>query len=161
MADTLQGNLKRLERLLQIHQTYVSVAEARVKQAEEEVRRLKDEETRTVDDIHALRTGIAHLQKATGHDIQASEKHIQLLQRRLDKLLHHIDTTVVILEERRKQWTEAMQEQEVVMNVKETRLREWEHERDRSDQKAQDEVSIGRYVRARINARHGGGGPKP
>src|SRR5207253_9144416 len=70
MKDGLRASLKRLERLVQIKQTYVSVAEANVKQAEGEVRQLETAENEIAGNIQHTQAEIAYLQTATGHDVQ-------------------------------------------------------------------------------------------
>jgi hypothetical protein len=43
-----------------------------------------------------------------------------------------------------------MKEQKVIEKLQERRLHQWEREDDVANRKAQDDVSIGRYVRTRI-----------
>jgi flagellar export protein FliJ len=150
MNDGLKGSLKRLERLFQIRQTYVSVAEAGVKQAEGEVRRLENEDTQVAGNIQDTQAGIAYLRTATGQDIQNGEKYIQLLQERRKAIRQSLETATGNLELRRAEWTEAMREQKIIEKVQERRLHQWEREDDVANQKSQDDMSIGRYVRTRI-----------
>ena len=53
------------------------------------------------------------------------------------------------LEQRRKEWTEAMREQKIIEKVQERRLHQWERQDDAAGQKSQDEMSVGRFVRTR------------
>jgi flagellar export protein FliJ len=150
MKDGLKGSLKRLERLSQIRQTYVSVAEAGVKQAEGEVRRLKTADTEVAGNIQDTQAGIAHIQTASGQDLQNGEKYIQALQHQRKLIRQSLETATGNLEQRRGDWTEAMREQKIIEKVQERRLHQWEREDDVANQKSQDDVSIGRYVRTRI-----------
>ena len=150
MSDNLKGSRKRLERLFQIRQTYVSVAEAGVKQAEGEVRRLENADTEVAGNIQETKAGIAYLQTATGQDIQNGENYIRALQHQRKQIRQSLETATSNLEERRGQWTEAMREQKIIENVQERRQHQWEREDDVANQKSQDDVSIGRYVRTRI-----------
>jgi flagellar export protein FliJ len=150
MKDRLKSSLKRLERLLQIRETYVSVAEAGVKRAEGEVRRLETAATEVEGNIQHNRAGIAYLQSATGSDVQNTEKYIQALHHH-QKLIHQsLETATTNLDKRRHEWTEAMREQKIIEKLQERRLHQWEREDDAANQKSQDDVSIGRYVRTRI-----------
>jgi flagellar export protein FliJ len=150
MSDGLKGSLKRLERLFQIRQTYVSVAEAGVKHAEGEVRRLETADTEVAGNIQHTQAGIAYLQTATGQDIQNGEKYIQALQHQRAAIRQSLETAAGNLEQARGEWTEAMREQKIIEKVQERRLHQWEHEDDVANQKSQDDISIGRYVRTRI-----------
>ena len=150
MSDGLKGSLKRLERLFQIRQTYVSVAEAGVKQAEGEVRRLETADSEAAGNIQHTQAGIAYLQTATGQDIQNGERYIQALQQERRVIQLSLETATGNLEQRRGEWTEAMREQRIIEKVQERRLHQWEREDDVANQKSQDDISIGRYVRTRI-----------
>src|SRR5438552_17903874 len=150
MSDGLKGSLKRLQRLSQIRQTYVSVAEAGVKQAEGEVRRLETADTEVAVNIQDTQAGIAYLQTATGQDIQNGEKYIQALQQQRKTIQLSLEKATGNLEQRRGEWTEAMREQKIIEKVQERRLHQWEREDDVANQKSQDDVSVGRYVRTRI-----------
>ncbi len=151
MSDGLKGSLQRLERLFQIRQTYVSVAEAGVKEAEDAIRGLETADTEVAGKIQHTQAGIAYLQTATGQDIQNSEKYIQALQQERRKIRQSLETATGNLERRRGEWTEAMREQKIIEKVQERRLHQWEHEDDVANQKAQDDITIGRYVRMRNN----------
>jgi flagellar export protein FliJ len=150
MSDGLKGSLKRLERLFQIRQTYVSVAEAGVKQAEGEVRRLENADAEVAGNIQHTQAGIAYIQTATGQDIQNGERYIQALKQQRRLLRQSLETATGNLELRRSEWTEAMREQRVIEKVQERRLHQWEREDDVANQKSQDDITIGRYVRTRI-----------
>ena len=65
MKPGLKSGVKRLERLVHIRQTYVSVAEAAVKQAEAEVQRLEKADSELAGNIQTTQAGIAYLQTAT------------------------------------------------------------------------------------------------
>jgi len=127
VKDELKASLKRLGRLAQIKQTYVSVAEANVRNAEGEVRQLESAESKLTGNIQGKQAEIAYLQTATGHDVQSGERYIQALE----------------LQRR------SMREQKMVEKVQEHRLHQWEHQDDAASQKSQDEISIGRFVRIR------------
>jgi flagellar export protein FliJ len=150
MKDGLKGSLKRLERLFQIRQTYVSVAEAGVKQAEGEVRRLESADAQVAGNIQDTQAGIAYLQSATGNDIQNGEKYIHALQQQRKVIQQSLETATSNLEQRRGEWTEAMRDQKIIEKLQERRLHQWEREDDVANQKSQDDVSVGRYVRTRI-----------
>jgi flagellar export protein FliJ len=150
MSGGLKVSLKRLERLSQIRQTYVSVAEAGVKQAEGEVRRLETADAEAAGSIQSTQAGIAYLQTAAGRDIQNGENYIQALQQQRKIIRQSLETATGNLELRRGEWTEAMREQKIIEKVQEHRLHQWEREDDAANQKSQDDVSIGRYVRTRI-----------
>ncbi len=150
MKDGLKGSLKRLERLFHIRETYVSVAETGVKQAEGEVRRLENAESEVTGNIQHTQAGIAYLQTATGNDIQNSEKYIHALRQQRKFIQQSLETATTNLEARRDEWTEAMREQKIVEKLQERRLHQWEREDDVAKQKSQDDISVGRYVRSRI-----------
>ena len=149
MKDGLKGNLKRLDRLVHIRQTYVSVAEAAVKQAEGEVHRLQQADSEIAGNIRHTQAGIAYIRTATGSEIQTGEKYIRALKEQR-KLIHQsLAVATGNLEKRRLEWTEAMKEQRIIEKLRERRLHQWEREDDVANQKTQDDVSIGRYVRTR------------
>jgi flagellar export protein FliJ len=147
MKDGLKASLKRLERLVQIKETYVSVAEANVKVAEGEVRQLEAAENEITGNIQHTQAQIAYLQTATGHDVQSGESYIRLLEVQR-KLIHQsLETATSNLEQRRGEWTEAMREQKIIEKVQERRLHQCERDDDVTNQKSQDEISVGRFVR--------------
>jgi len=149
MKDGLRASLKRLERLVQIKQTYVSVAEANVKQAEGEVRQLEKAENEVAGNIQHTQAEIAYLRSATGHDVQSGEKYIRSLEIQRKQIQQSLEKATSNLEQRRSEWTEAMREQKIMEKVQERRLHQCERDDDVTNQKSQDEVSVGRYVRTR------------
>ena len=149
MKDELKASLKRLGRLAQIKQTYVSVAEANVRNAEGEVRQLESAESKLTGNIQGKQAEIAYLRTATGHDVQSSEIYIQALELQRRLIRQSLEKANLNLEQRRQEWTEAMREQKIVEKVLEGRLHQWERQDDASGQKSQDEISIGRFVRTR------------
>jgi hypothetical protein len=76
--DGLKASLKRLSRLVQIRDTYVSAAEAGVKHAEAECSGSKLQTGNRRDS--GSQAGIAYLQTATGQDIQNTERYIRALE---------------------------------------------------------------------------------
>ena len=150
MKDGLKSSLKRLERLFQIRQTYVSVAEAGVKQAEGEVRKLESAESEVDGTIRNTKAEIAYLQTATGHDLQSGERYIGALQLQRKIIQQSLEKATGNLDQRRHEWTDAMREQKVIEKVQERRLHQWEREDDVEKQKVQDDASVGRYVRTRL-----------
>jgi flagellar export protein FliJ len=149
MKQGLKESLKRLNRLVHIRQTYVSVAEAAVKQAEGDVLRLQQAESEIVGNIQRTQAGIAYLQTATSNELQTAEKYIQALKEQR-KLVHRsLAVATGKLEKRQVEWTEAMKEQQIIEKLRERRLHQWEREDDVANQKTQDDVSIGRYIRTR------------
>jgi flagellar export protein FliJ len=149
MKEGLKGSLKRLDRLVHIRQTYVSVAEAAVKQAEVEVRRLQQADSEIARNIQRTQAGIAYLQTATSNEIQTGEKYIQALKEQRKVIHQSLAVATGNLEKRRLEWTEAMKEQRILEKLRERRLHQWEREDDVANQKTQDDVSIGRHVRTR------------
>jgi len=149
MKDGLRASLKRLERLVQIKETYVSVAEANVKQAEGEVRQLETAENEITRNIQHTQAEIAYLRTATGHDVQSGEKYIQSLELQRKLIQQSLEKATSNLEQRRGEWTEARREQKIIEKVQERRLHQCERDDDVTNQKSQDEISVGRYVRTR------------
>jgi flagellar export protein FliJ len=149
MKDELKSNLKRLERLFQIRQTYVSVAESGVKVAEREVRKLEAVESLVAGNIQHTQAEIAYRQTATGHDLQTGEKYIQALKTQREIIQQSLDKATSNLEQRRREWTEAMREQKIIEKMQERRLHQWERADNVEVQKQQDDASVGRYVRTR------------
>ena len=146
----LKASLKRLERLVQIKQTYVSVAEANVKQAEGEVHQLETAENAITGNIQHTQAEIAYLQTATGQDIQNSERYIRALEHQRKLIQRSLEIATGNLEQRRNEWTEAKRDQKVASRLQERRLHQWERENDTAQQKSQDDASIARYVRTRF-----------
>ena len=153
MTDGLKASLKRLERLVHIRQTYVSVAEAGVKQAESEVRRLEAQELEVAGNIQRTQEGIAYLETATGHDVQAGERYIHALEKQRQLIQQSLEKAHSNLEQRREEWTEAMREEKIATKLQERRLHQWEREGDVSQQKSQDDAFIARFVRSRLDGR--------
>jgi flagellar export protein FliJ len=151
MKRGLKGSLKRLERLVHIRQTFVSVAEAAVKQAEGEVRRLEQADAELTGNIQHAQAGIAYLQTATGNEIQTGENYIRALKDQRKLIQQSLAIATGNLEKRRLEWTEAMKEQRIIEKLRERRLHQWVREDDVANQKIADDVSIGRYVRTRNN----------
>jgi flagellar export protein FliJ len=150
MKDRLKSSLKRLERLAEIRETYVTAAEAGVKQAEGEVRRLEAAKDVVAGHIQDTQAGIAYLQTATGRDLQSGDTYIQALKRQRKLLQQSLEKAANNLETRRQEWTEAMRQQKIVSKLQERRLQQWEREDDADQQKSQDDTSIARYVRSRL-----------
>jgi len=149
MKDGLRASLKRLDRLVQIKETYVSVAEANVKQAEGEVRQLETAENEITGNIQHTQAEIAYLRTARGHDVQSGEKYIQSLELKRKLIQQSLEKATSNLEQRRGEWTEARREQKIIEKVQERRLHQCERDDDVTNQKSQDEISVGRYVRTR------------
>jgi flagellar export protein FliJ len=150
MSDGIKPSLKRLERLVQIRETYVSVAEAGVKQAEGEVRSLEASDRDIVRVIQAAQADIAYLQTATGHEIQASEKYVGALEIQRRQIALSLAKATENLERRRREWTEAMREHKIMAKVQARRLHEWARAEDVEQQKSQDDSFLARYVRTRL-----------
>ncbi len=149
MKDGLKSGLKRLERLVEIRQTYVSVEEAGVKTAEGEVRKLEAADSAVAGNIQDTRAEIAYRHTATGHDLQSGEKYIAALQTQREIIQQSLEKANSSLEQRRREWTEAMREQKLIEKMQERRSDQYEHAGDVEAQKQQDDASIGRYVRTR------------
>lgn len=147
MKDGRRAGLKRLERLAQLKQTYVSVAEANVKTAEGEVRRLETEKQAVTGNIQDTRAGIAYLHTATGEEVQSSERYIQALEIHRELIQRSLEKATANLEQRRSEWTEAMREQKIIEKIQERRRHQCEREVEVANQKSQDEMSVGRFVR--------------
>jgi len=150
MNDGLKASLKRLERLIQIRQTYVSVAETAVKQAEKELRRLEVAEHELAGHIRHTQEGIAYLKSASGQDVQTDDAYIKELEKQRGLLQLSIEKATGNLEQRRREWTEAMREEKIASKLQERRLHQLERADDVAQQKAQDDAFIARYVRTRL-----------
>src|SRR5688572_12481912 len=118
----LKASVKRLDRLFQIRETYVSVAEAGVRQAEVDVRKLEAADTEVAGNIQHTQAQIAYLQKVTAQDLQSSEKYIQALQTQRRLIKQALEKATGNLDQRRREWTEAMREQKVIEKMQERRL---------------------------------------
>jgi len=147
MKDGQRAGLKRLERLVQIKQTYVSVAEANVKTAEGEVRRLETAEQEITGNIQDTKAGIAYLRTASGEEVRSGEKYIRGLEIHREVIQKSLETATTSLEQRRSEWTEAMRDQKIIEKVQERRLHQCERDDEVANQKSQDEMSVGRFVR--------------
>ena len=150
MKDGLKASLKRLERLVHIRDTYVSVAESKVKQAESEVRNLEAADREVAGNIQHTQEGIAYLETATGHDVQTGERYIRALERQRQLIQQSLEKANSNLEQRRIEWSEAMRDQKIASKLQERRLHQWEREVDAAQQKSQDDAFIARYVRSRL-----------
>ena len=149
MNDTLKTNLKRLERLVQLRQTYVDIAEANVKQAEAEVRRLETEDKDNTGNIRETRAGIAYLQSAPGDHVKNSARYLQALELQRKLIRQFLAKANTQLAQRRGEWTEAMREEKIAAKLQERRLNQRDYKDNVAQQKSQDEAFIGSYVRKR------------
>lgn len=140
-------SLDRIERLVEVRQTYVTAAEAAVREAENIVRYFQDEAEQNARQIQQAREGIAYLQSLTGHDIQTRERHISSLNLRARQLSQDIEKAMQTLEKRRGEWREKMKDRKIVERVQERRLQEWVRSVDVLEQKEVDEMSVGRHAR--------------
>jgi flagellar export protein FliJ len=145
----LKASLKRLERLFQIRETYVSVAELGVKQAEVEVRKFEAADAEVAGQIQDTKADFAYLQSATAHDLQTGEKYVNGLEKQREVIQQSLEKAGQKLDDRRREWTEAMREQKIIEKMQERRLHQCQREDDVANQKTQDDASIGRYIRAR------------
>ena len=150
MRAELKANLKRLERLVRIRDTYVSVAESSVKQAESEVRTLEATDRQVAGNIQLTQEGIAYLDTATGHEVQTSERYIHALEKQRRLIQLSLEKANSNLEQRRNEWIEARREQKIASKLQERRLHQWEREGDKAQQKSQDDAFIARYIRTRF-----------
>ena len=149
MSDTLKANLKRLERLVQLRQTYVDIAEANVKQAEAEVRRLETEDTDNTGNIRETQAGIAYLQSAAGDDVKNRARYLQALELQRKLIRQFLAKANTQLAQRRGEWTEAMREEKIAAKLQERRLSQRDYKDNVAQQKSQDEAFIGSFVRKR------------
>ena len=150
MKDGLKASLKRLERLVHIRDTYVSVAEASVKEAETHVRNLEVAEREVAGNIQHTQEGIAYLETATGHDVQTGERYIHALEKQRKLIQQSLEKANSNLDQRRVEWTEAMREHKIASKLQERRLHQWEREVDVAQQKSQDDAFLARYIRSRF-----------
>ena len=140
-------SLHRIERLVEVRQTYVTAAEARVREAEALVRYFEEEIEKNARQIQQTREEIAYLKTLSGHEIQAREKHIFSLNSKARQIAQDLEKAEQMLEKRREEWRETMKEKKVVERVQERRLQEWERSVDVKEQKQVDEMTVGRYAR--------------
>ncbi len=149
MKQADKESLKRLERLIHIKQTYVSVAETNLKHAEGEVRRLEMAEREIAGSIQKVRSGIAYLKTASAADVQNGEKYIQALELRRNTIHQSLEEATTDLEQRRAEWTEAMREQKIIEKAQERQLHQCQREDEVAQGKSQDEMTVSRYSRNR------------
>jgi len=140
-------SLERIERLVEVRETYVTAAEARVKEAEAMVRYFQEELARNAAEASKTREEIAYLKTLSGFEIQAREKHILSLNFKARQLNLDLDKANQLLEKRRAEWRETMKEKKIVERVQERRQQQWQHHVDVMEQKQVDEISVGRFAR--------------
>jgi flagellar export protein FliJ len=145
-------SLDRIERLVEVRQTYVTAAEAAVKEAESIVHYFEDEARENARQIQTSREEIAYLTSLTGHDIQTRERHISSLNLKARRIAQDVEKANQMLEKRRGEWRETMKDKKIVERVQERRLQEWERSVDVLEQKEVDEMSIGRHARDKSHA---------
>jgi flagellar export protein FliJ len=142
-------SLKRLERLVQIKQTYTLCVQANVKIAEGEVRQLEKVEREITGSIRHTQAGIAYFQTAQGQEVQSGADYIKALELHRKVVKQSLEKATNKLEQRLSEWTEAMREQRIFEKVQERRLNQYKRDDEVAAQKLQDEISLGRYVRMR------------
>jgi flagellar export protein FliJ len=140
-------SLDRIERLVEVRQTYVNAAEAAVKEAEGIIRYFQDELAQNARQIQQAREEIAYLKNLTGHAIQTREKHILSLGIHARQIAQDLEKAEQLLEKRRGEWRETMKEKRIVERVQERRLHEWQRSVDILEQNQADEMSVGRHAR--------------
>jgi flagellar export protein FliJ len=140
-------SLDRIERLVEVRQTYVNAAEAAVKEAEGMVRYFEDELQNNARQIQQVREEIAYLKTLTGHQIQAREKQILSLGIRARQIAQDLEKAEQLLEQRRAEWRETMKDKRIVERLQERRLQEWQRSVDVLEQNQVDEMSVGRHAR--------------
>ena len=146
MSET-RRSLDRIERLVEVRQTYVTAAEAAVREAEVLVRYFEEEAGRVVRQIQQTREEIAYLKTLSGHEIQAREKHIFSLNFKARQIAQDLEKAAQMLEQRRAEWRETMKDKKIVERVQERRLHDWKRSVDVLQQKQVDEMSVGRHAR--------------
>jgi flagellar export protein FliJ len=146
-------SLDRIERLVEVRQTYVTAAEAAVREAEVLVRYFEEEAEKIARLIQQTREEIAYLKTLSGHEIQAREKHILSLNFKARQIAKDLEKAVQMLETRRAEWRETMKDKKIVERVQERRQQEWKHSVDVLAQKQADEMSVGRYARHTLSDR--------
>ena len=140
-------SLDRIERLVEVRQTYVNAAEAAVREAEVLVRYFEEEAAKVVLQIQQMREEIAYLKTLTAHAVQAREKHIFSLNFKARQIAQDLEKAVQMLEKRRAEWRETMKEKKIVERVQERRAHEWKRSVDVLAQKQVDEMTVGRFAR--------------
>ena len=68
--------LRRIDRLAEVRQSYVTAAEGRVREAEQHVRICEEAVEHTDRQIRLLREEIAYLNHSTGEELQNRERYI-------------------------------------------------------------------------------------
>src|SRR6185295_17351300 len=142
-------SLDRIERLVELRQTYVTAAEAAVREAEMMVRYFEEQAQENARQIQQGREEIAYLKNLTGHDIQTRERHILGLEVRAKQIVQDVEKAEQFLEKRRGEWRETMRDKKIVERVQERRLHEWQRSVDVMQQKQVDEMSVGRHARTK------------
>jgi flagellar biosynthesis chaperone FliJ len=140
-------SLDRIERLVEVRQTYVTAAEAAVREAEVLVRYFEEEAEKNARLIQKTREDIAYLKTLTGFEIQAREKHIFSLNFKARQIAKDLEKAVQMLDKRRAEWRETMKDKKIVERVQERRQQEWKHSVDVLEQKQADEMTVGRFAR--------------
>ena len=146
-SQDLKFEIKRLDRLSHIRETFVDVAEAGVKLAEQQVAGIEAAAAEVARKIQHAMEELAHPKNATGMTIQTTQNYLQLLRSRAKEIQRSLDAAMVLVDQRRAEWTEARREQKVVETMQERRVHEWVRQDATAAQKVVDEVSIGRFVR--------------
>jgi flagellar export protein FliJ len=140
-------SLERIERLVEVRQTYVTAAEARVKEAESLVRYFQEELEKNAREANQTREEIAYLKTLSGFEIQTREKHIASLNFKARQINLDLDKANQLLEKRRAEWRETMKDKKIVERLQERRQQQWDHHVDVMEQKQVDEMSVGRFAR--------------
>jgi flagellar export protein FliJ len=150
MTDS-QHRLRRVDRLVEIRQTYVMAAEGRVREAEHQVR-LGEETVAACDrQIQQVMAEIAYLDHSTGASIQNRERYIFTLHVRARQARESLDKARKTLEARMQEWSTAKRDQKVIEKLQERRLQEWKHSVATDEQKSVDEMTVLRHARNQSN----------
>jgi flagellar export protein FliJ len=150
--NEMRRSLDRIERLVEVRQTYVTAAEAAVREAEVLVRYFEEEAVKNVRQIQQTREDIAYLKSLSGYEIQVREKHIFSLKSKARQIAQDFEKAGQLLDQRRSEWREKMKDKKIVERVQERRLQEWERSVDVLEQKQVDEMSVGRHARNRSSS---------
>jgi len=140
-------SLDRIERLVEVRETYVTAAEAGVREAEALVRYFEEEAHNNALQIQLTREEIGCLKNFSGHQIQARDRHILSLNLKARRIAQDVEKAMQMLEKRRAEWRETMKDKKIVERVQERRLQEWERSVDVMEQKQADDMSVGRFAR--------------
>lgn len=140
-------SLDRIERLVDVRQTYVNAAEAAVREAESMVRYFEEEAQKNARQVQQVREEIAHMTSLTGGDIQGRERYIASLNLKARQIEQDREKAVQMVEKRRGEWRETMKDKKIVESLQERRQHEWVHSVDVLAQKQVDEMSVGRFAR--------------